>query len=285
MNMEKFNLEKIKKFFSTRAAKSIVVASAALLIGLAVYLLVLGRSVAAYRYIFRLDPKGLADPMVWVYALGQAFFSLSIAGNGTLIYGSYLRDEDNVPHNAGMVALFDSLAAILAALVILPAMAYSGTALQSGGPGLMFVHLPNVLRAIPGGNILLIVFFLAVLFAALTSLVNLFEAPTATLQELFKLKRPVAVAIIGGIGIVVGLLIAPIVSSWMDVCSIYICPVGALLAAVCFFWVCKKDFTLEAVNRSRTKPIGRWFLPLARYGLCGVTVLVLILGAFNGGIG
>ena len=257
----------------------------ALFIGLAVYLLVLGRSGDAYRYIFRLDPKGLADPMVWVYALGQAFFSLSIAGNGTLIYGSYLRDEDNVPHNAGMVALFDSLAAILAALVILPAMAYSGTALQSGGPGLMFVHLPNVLRAIPGGNVLLIVFFLAVLFAALTSLVNLFEAPTATLQELFRLKRPVAVAIIGAIGITVGLLIAPIVSPWMDVCSIYICPVGALLAAVCFFWVCRKDFTLEAVNRSRTKPIGNWFLPLARYGLCGVTVLVLILGAVNGGIG
>lgn len=257
----------------------------ALFIGLAVYLFTLPASRSAYSYIFRLDPAGLKDPMVWVFALGQAFFSLSIAGNGTLIYGSYLSDKDNVPHNARMVALFDSLAAILAAVVILPAMAYSGTQLQSGGPGLMFVHLPNVLLSIPGGSVLLVVFFLAVLFAALTSLVNLFEAPTATLQEMFKLKRTTAVAVIGAVGIFVGLLIAPIVSPWMDVCSIYICPLGALMAAVCFFWVCKKDFTLEAVNRSRTKPIGKWFLPLARYGLCGVTILVLILGAVNGGIG
>ena len=63
------------------------------------------------------------------------------------------------------------------------------------------------------------VFFVAVVFAALTSLVNLFEAPTATLQELFHLPRPAAVGIIGAIGIGVGLLIAPIVSQWMDAVS------------------------------------------------------------------
>ena len=257
----------------------------ALFVGLAVYLVTLGRSGAAYDYIFRVNWAGLADPMVWVYALGQAFFSLSIAGNGTLIYGSYLDDKDNIPVSARTVAVFDTMAAVLSAFVILPAMAYSGNAVTGGGPGLMFVHLPNVLKDIPGGSVLLIVFFLAVLFAALTSLVNLFEAPTATLQELFNLKRPAAVAIIGGVGIVVGLIIAPIVSPWMDVCSIYICPIGALLAAVFFFWVCRKDFTLEAVNRSRTKPIGRWFLPVSRYVLCGVTILVLVLGALNGGIG
>ena len=142
-----------------------------------------------------------------------------------------------------------------------------------------------MLKSIPGGSILLIIFFLAVIFAGLTSLVNLFEAPTATIQEQFHLSRPVAVAIIGIIGIVVGLIIAPIVSDWMDVCSIYICPLGALLAAVMFFWVCKKDFVLEQVNLSRSKPLGRWFYPMAKYVLCFVTVLVLILGAVNGGIG
>ena len=257
----------------------------ALFIGLAIYLFTLAGSQDAYRYIFLLDPKGLLDPMVWVYALGQAFFSLSIAGNGTLIYGSYLSKDANVPADAKMVALFDTLAAILAALVILPAMAVAGQQLTTGGPGLMFIFLPNVLKSIPGGSILLIIFFLAVIFAGLTSLVNLFEAPTATIQEQFHLSRPVAVAIIGIIGIVVGLIIAPIVSDWMDVCSIYICPLGALLAAVMFFWVCKKDFVLEQVNLSRSKPLGRWFYPMAKYVLCFVTVLVLILGAVNGGIG
>ena len=256
-----------------------------LFVGLAVYLATLPGASEGYRYIFVLKPEGLLDPMVWVFALGQAFFSLSIAGNGTLIYGSYLSNDSDVPADAKMVALFDTCAALLAALVIIPAMAVAGQQLNNSGPGLMFIFLPNVLKDIPGGGVILIVFFVAVTFAALTSLINLFEAPTATLQELFHLKRPVAVAIIGALGLVVGLTIAPIVSDWMDVCSIYICPIGALLAAVMFFWVCGKDYVLEQVNLARSKPLGNWFYPLAKYLFCGVTLLVLVLGAICGGIG
>lgn len=256
-----------------------------LFLGLAVYLAFLPGSAAGYRYIFILDPKGLADPMVWVYALGQAFFSLSIAGNGTLIYGSYLSADSDIPADARLVAVFDTLAALVAALVIIPAMALAGQELTQSGPGLMFIFLPNVLRGIPGGGIILMVFFTAVTFAALTSLINLFEAPVATLQELFHLSRPVAVALIGAVGIGVGLAISPIVSQWMDVCSIYICPLGALLAAVMFFWVWGKDDALAQVNQARKKPLGRWFYPLAKYLFCGVTLLVLVLGAVMGGIG
>lgn len=256
-----------------------------LFLGLAVYLAFLPGSAAGYRYIFILDPKGLADPMVWVYALGQAFFSLSIAGNGTLIYGSYLSEDSDIPADARLVAVFDTLAALVAALVIIPAMALAGQELTQSGPGLMFIFLPNVLRGIPGGGIILMVFFTAVTFAALTSLINLFEAPVATLQELFHLSRPVAVALIGAVGIGVGLAISPIVSQWMDVCSIYICPLGALLAAVMFFWVWGKDDALAQVNQARKKPLGRWFYPLAKYLFCGVTLLVLVLGAVMGGIG
>ena len=257
-----------------------------LFVGLAVYLVTLPGSAAGYQYIFVLKPEGLLDPMVWVFALGQAFFSLSIAGHGTLIYGSYLSNDSDVPADAKMVALFDTCAAILAALVIIPAMAVAGQQLDKSGPGLMFIFLPNVLKGIPGGGVILIVFFVAVTFAALTSLINLFEAPTATLQELFHLKRPVAVAIIGAIGIGVGLAIAPIVSDWMDVCSIYICPIGALLAGIMFFWVCGKDYVLEQVNLARSKPLGSWFYPMAKYLFCGVTLIVLILGAsVQGGIG
>ena len=256
-----------------------------LFVGLAVYLATLPGASEGYRYIFVLKPEGLLDPMVWVFALGQAFFSLSIAGNGTMIYGSYLSNDSDVPADAKMVALFDTCAALLAALVIIPAMAVAGQQLNNSGPGLMFIFLPNVLKDIPGGGVILIVFFVAVTFAALTSLINLFEAPTATLQELFHLKRPVAVAIIGALGLVVGLTIAPIVSDWMDVCSIYICPIGALLAAVMFFWVCGKDYVLEQVNLARSKPLGNWFYPLAKYLFCGVTLLVLVLGAICGGIG
>ena len=257
-----------------------------LFVALALYICTLPGAKDAYRYIFVLDPKGLLDPMVWVYALGQAFFSLSVAGNGTLIYGSYLSEDSDVPADARMVAFFDTCAAMVAALVIIPAMAVAGEQLTGGGPGLMFIFLPNVLRMIPGGSVLLVVFFVAVVFASLTSLVNLYEAPTATLQELFHLNRPVAVCIIGALGVAVGLLIAPIVSDSMDICSIYICPLGAMLAAVMFFWVCRKDYVLHNVNLARSKPLGKWFYPMAKYVYCGVTILVLILGACtDGGIG
>ena len=256
-----------------------------LFIGLAIYLATLPEAAAGYQYIFVLQPEGLLDPLVWVYALGQAFFSLSVAGNGTLIYGSYLSKDSNIPADAKMVALFDTIAAVLAALVIIPAMAVAGQQLNQSGPGLMFIFLPNVLSGIPGGGLILIVFFLAVTFAALTSLINLYEAPTATLQELFHLPRWAACGIIGVLGLGVGLAIAPVVSPWMDVCSIYICPLGALLAGVMFFWVCGKDYVLEQVNLARSKPLGAWFYPLAKYVYCGVTVVVLILGAVLGSIG
>ena len=257
-----------------------------LFVGLAVYVAFLPGAADGYRYIFTFDPKGLLDPMVWVYAMGQAFFSLSVAGNDTLIYGSYLSKKENVPSSAKMVAIFDTSAALLAALVIIPAMATAGQQITSGGPGLMFIFLPNLFQTMPGGSVIMIVFFVAVLFAGITSLVNLFEAPTATVQELFRLKRPVAVAVIGVIGLVVGLSIQGIVSDWMDVCSIYICPIGAFLAAVMFFWVCGKDYCLEQVNLARSKPLGAWFYPLAKYVFCGLALLVLIVGALTpGGIG
>lgn len=254
-------------------------------VGLAIYVLTLPNAAEGYHYIFVLKPEGLADPMVWVFALGQAFFSLSIAGNGTLIYGSYLSDKENVPHSAIMVGIFDTLAAVLASLVIIPAMATVGQQLSSGGPGLMFIFLPNLFAEMPGGVLFMIIFFVAVLFGGLTSLINLYEAPIATLQELLGLNRKLAVLIIGAVGIVVGLLIQTIVSDWMDFCSIIMCPIGAFLAGVMFYWVLGKKNALAEVNKGRTKPLGAWFYPLAKYVFCAVTIVVLVVGFALGGIG
>ena len=164
-------------------------------------------------------------------------------------------------------------------------MATAGETRTQSGPGLLFIYLPNLFREMPGGRILMAVFFVAALFAGVTSLVNLFEAPTATLQEKLHLSRGTAVAVIGVVGLAVGLCIQGIVSGWMDVCSIYACPIGALLAGVFFYWVLKKEDCLVQVNLARRRPLGRWFYPTAKYLYCGVTVLVLILGAVNGGIG
>ena len=179
-------------------------------------------AIEGYKYIFRVDPKAFADPKTWIFALGQAFFSLSVAGNGTLIYGSYLSDNEDIPAAAGRVALFDTIAALLAALVIIPAMATTGAQLNQGGPGLMFIFLPALFKSMPGGYIVAIIFFVAVFMAGLSSLINLYEAPIATIQEKLHLGRKASCAIIAVIALVVSICIQGNVSVWMDILYIYI---------------------------------------------------------------
>ena len=242
-------------------------------------------AIEGYKYIFRVDPEAFADPKTWIFALGQAFFSLSIAGNGTLIYGSYLSDNEDIPAAAGRVALFDTIAAMLAALVIIPAMATTGAQLNQGGPGLMFIFLPALFKSMPGGYIVAIIFFVAVFMAGLSSLINLYEAPIATIQEKLHLGRKASCTIIAAIALVVSICIQGIVSGWMDILSIYICPLGAMLAAIMFFWVAGKKFAVDAVNAGADKPIGKWFVPLGKYVLVPLSLVALIAGALLGGIG
>ena len=256
-----------------------------LFLGLAVYMAFQPSAADGYRYIFRIDLKGLADPMTWVFALGQAFFSLSLAGNGTLIYGSYLDDREDVTNAAWKVALFDTLAALLAALVIIPAMATAGSGLDEGGPGLIFVYLPNHFKSMPGSRILVIVFYTAVLLAGISSLINLLETPIAALQQQFKLSRRTSVSVIAAAALAIGLCIQGIVSGWMDFVSIYICPLGAGLAGIMFFWVFGSDYAKKEVEKGRLRPIGPWFSFMTSYLFCGLTAAVFVLGIVFGGIG
>ncbi len=256
-----------------------------LFLGLGVYIFLLPGASEGYRYILTLNPAGLLDPKLWIYAFGQAFFSLSVAGNGSVIYGSYLSKKECIPSSARNVAMFDTLAALLAAFVIIPAMAAGGAALNEGGPGLMFIYLVNVINGMPGGRIVGMVFFLCVSFAGISSIINLYEAPVAFLQEKFRLKRVPATATIHVIGCGIALCIQAIVSQWMDVVSIYICPLGALLAAIMFFWVAGKKFVLESVNEGARKPIGKWYYPLSKYVYCACALIALVAGAALGGIG
>lgn len=256
-----------------------------LLIGLAIYVGTLPGASAGYSYILTIDFDLLANPLVWIFAFGQAFFSLSVAGNGSVIYGSYFKKNESIPSAAFYVALFDTISAFLAAMVIIPAMAAGGAELNEGGPGLMFVYIVNVFNGMAGGQIIGIVFFVSVLFAGMASIVNLYEAPVSFLQERFgagRVKATVAMLVIGG---AVALCIQSIVSPWMDGVSIYVCPLGALLAAVMFFWVAGSDFALENVNKGARRPLGRWFISLGKYAYCALTLVALVAGALLGGIG
>ena len=134
-----------------------------LFILLGIYIFTQPNAKDGFKYIFTLNITGLKDIKIWIYAFGQAFFSLSVAGNGSVIYGAYLSKNEDIPKSAKNVAIFDTMASLLAAFVIIPAMATSGATLSSGGPGLMFIYLVNVMNGIVGGRFIEIVFFVAVL--------------------------------------------------------------------------------------------------------------------------
>ena len=257
-----------------------------LLVIIAVRVAFLPGAQAGYEYLLVPRWEALANPTTWVYALGQAFFSLSLAGGGTLVYGSYLKKDVDVVTAARNVAIFDTLAACIAACAVVPAVFAFGLDVSSGPP-LMFITLPGVFQSMPAGNLFMVVFFMAVVFAAITSLVNLFEPPIEALQEQLGLGRWAAVGVVAALAVGIGLFLesGDVVSTWMDVVSIYVMPVGALLAAVMFFWVCPAGFAKAQAELGCGKPLGAWFNVMTKYVFVPITAAVIILGIFYGGIG
>jgi NSS family neurotransmitter:Na+ symporter len=164
-------------------------------------------------------------------------------------------------------------------------MAVGGAALDTGGPGLMFIYLINVFNGMPGGTIVGIVFYVCVLMAGITSLINLYEVPVAALQEKLNFKRVPAVLLIAVLGCVVALAIQGIVSGWMDAVSIYVCPLGAMLAGIMFFYVLDKKTAAKAVNEGSDKPVGEWFFVLGKFVFVPLALIALVAGAILGGIG
>lgn len=239
-----------------------------------------------FRYMFVPKWEQLGNIKTWVYALGQAFFSLSLAGSGTIVYGSYLKKDVDVVGCARNVAFFDTCAALLAGMVVIPAVFAFGLDVGSGPP-LMFITLPVVFQQLPMGNLFAVIFFVAVIFAAVTSLMNLFETPIEAIQQELKLSRGKAVGIIAVISAIVGIFIesGDAVGAWMDAVSIYIIPLGALLAGIMFYWVCPKGYARAQVETGRSSSLGRWFEPVTKYVFVGITLVVYVLGIFFGGIG
>ena len=220
-----------------------------------------------YKFMFTPDWSALKNPMVWVWAMGQAFFSLSVTGSGMIVYGAYLGDGEDIVHVAVRTAVFDTIAALLAALVIIPACFAYGLDVGAG-PSLLFVTLPRILQDIPLGQVFAIILYAAMVFAGVTSLQNMFEAVGESLQHKFpKLSRTVVLILLGIICLGIGLHMEPISSwgPWMDIVSIYIIPIGATLGALTWFWIMKKDDLLDEINKSAARAHGKLWYYMGRF--------------------
>ena len=234
-----------------------------------------------YRFMFTFDWAKLKDPMVWIWAMGQAFFSLSVTGSGMIVYGAYLDDKEDVVHVAVRTAVFDTIAAMVAALVIIPACFAYGLDVGAG-PALLFVTLPRILQDVPFGRVFAIILYTAMVFAGISSLQNMFEAVGESLQNRFrKLSRGWVLVILCVICLGFGVHMEKISTwgPWMDIVSIYIIPIGATLGAASWFWVMKKDDLLEEINKGTAKPHGTLWHSVGRYVyvLCALTLCLVAL--------
>lgn len=149
--------------------------------------------------------------MTVLAAMGQMFYSMSLAMGIMITYGSYMKKENKLEHSVGQIEIFDTGIAMIAGLMIIPAVvAFSGgdtTMVQStAGPGLMFGVLPKVFETMPAGGLVGTLFFLLVGFAALTSSISLMEAIVSSFMDKFHIGRGVTVVLVTVLLFALGIL-------------------------------------------------------------------------------
>ena len=239
-----------------------------------------------YRFLFVPHWEQLLRTETWIMAMGQAFFSLSITGSGMIVYGAYLKKDADIPGASLRTAFFDTLAAMLSAVAIIPAVFAYGLDVARG-PSLMFLTLPAVFQQMPMGQLFAVFFFLSVFFAGITSLINMFEAVVESWQSHFNLNRKLAVLLCSAITLGVGLFLEaePNVGQWMDFITIGVVPIGAVMGAVSVYYVLGWPKLRQELQLGRKKPISAAFGAVGRYVYVPLTILVLILGFALGGIG
>jgi NSS family neurotransmitter:Na+ symporter len=246
-------------------------------------------------YLFRPDLSKLTASIV-LYALGLAFFKLSL-GMGTMTtYGSYLPDSTRIVPNATRVALADTAVSLLAGLAIFPAVfAFGGK--PAGGPGLLFNTIPLIFSQMPLGGLFTMLFFVLTAIATIGAMVSLIEVPVAYLVEKGHLRRPVAAALTGAtmfaLGVTATLSQSPVLSgvkpfgkSFFDLydflSSNVLLPLGGLaIAAVGGWLVSRADFMRELDKGYAGVPWhGRVVYDFVRY-VAPVLILLILLSSLG----
>ncbi len=235
-------------------------------------------------------------------AMGQLFYSLSIAMGIMVAYGSYMRKEDNMSSAVGQIEIFDTAIAFLAGVMIIPAVyVFMGReGMESSGPGLMFVSLPKVFERMGNaGNFIGALFFALVLFAALTSSVSILEAVVSSFMDQFKINRVKAVIIEGVIALLLGVLVclgynklyfeitlpngavAQILDIMDYVSNNLMMPIVAIATCILIGWIIGPQKIIDEVTANGEK-FGRrtLYIVMIRF-VAPVLLLILLLKAFG----
>lgn len=228
-------------------------------------------ALAGYNYF----AGGFSEAIVWLFtpdfskigpgtvlvAIGQAFFSIGVAMGGMMIYGSYLPKSISITQSVFIIVIADTAVAVLAGLVIFPAVFANGLD-PAAGPGLIFQTLPVAFAQMPGGYVFSILFFVMLSFAGITSMVGLVECVNGWLQDSYDMPRhKSALLVVGSIALlsVLSILSYNVMSDYtiggknfndaLDYFSNQILlPLGGLLIAIFAGWVVSKETTKNELS-------------------------------------
>ncbi|MDD6812206.1 MAG: sodium-dependent transporter [Lachnospiraceae bacterium] len=229
-------------------------------------------------------------------AMGQLFFSLSVAMGIMIAYGSYVKDDANLGKSINQIEICDTLVAFLAGVMIIPAVyTFMGTeGMQASGPSLMFISLPKVFAAMGRiGNVVGCLFFAMVLFAALTSAVSVMEAVVASFMDQFHVTRTKAtiiefvIALIAGVVVCLGYnalyfevilpngAIGQILDIMDYISNNFLMPIVAIGTCILIGWIVKPKTVIEEVEKSGCK-FGRKRLYIVMIKVIAPILLVIL---------
>ena len=271
-----------------------------LIIGIAVYTLTLDGASDGLKYYLLPDFEGFTASKFLrtiAAACGQLFYSMSIAMGIMVTYGSYMRKEDSLESSVRQIEIFDTLVAIRAGLIIVPAVfVFSGgdKSALNAGPGLMFITLPKVFADMPAGQFIGGAFFILVTLAALTSSISLMETVVAVVIEKFKLSRALSCVIV--IGITLGLGMLSVLG--YSVCSDFtifgyqildffdfitnnlMMPVLALLTCILIGYIVKTKYVEEEVMLGEKRFRSKLLYNVMIKFICPVCMIMILITPF-----
>jgi len=257
---------------------------------LAVHSILLPNGMQGVRFLFSPDFSKVT-PATVLTALGQAFFSLSIGLGCLVTYASYFKDDTDIAHTALQVAFIDTLVAVLAGLVIFPAVFSVGIE-PTAGPPLVFVTLPAIFNTLPLSRLWSTIFFLLLVIAALTSTISLHEVLTVYVQEEWRLSRRTAAWIVTGVCIALGTAASLSLGAWrwlqlggmpffdlLDfVTADIMLPAGGFFVCIFTGWVLDRHFMPDELTNRGTLRLRLWpLLRLLLRWVCPLSILTIFL--------
>ena len=284
-----------------KASKLLMPILVILTVIIAVYSLTIPGAIEGFIYYIKPEFSHFSLKTI-VGAMGQLFYSMSLAMGIMITYGSYMKKDVDLEESVAQIEIFDAAIAFFAGMMVIPAVyAFNGGNASSinAGPGLMFITLPKVFEAMPFGNIVGALFFLLVLFAALTSSISLMETIVSIFCDKLKWNRKLSVIFITIFTIIIALpsslgfgILSHIQPLGMDdlltffdfISNSILMPIVAFLTCIFIGYIIKPQAIIEEVKISSPFKREKLFVIMIKY-IAPIFIIIILVSSILGALG